>query len=517
MEGYVFTCLRAIKSYQDIYSSGIDTSKIIDLRKDLSIGDLCRFRVFLDSCILTMNKEMIDETYTRKCDFDGFLNHINNDSDNHGLMNPVQLRTKGNYFLEVDKVKNKINIPADNKIRIYYSLKNSPIDLTEQIKVIRNAFAHSQYSTFICDEGTQYLLGYIIDNAESDDETQVESGFVISDVIHRLILSYFSSNPNFGIPYRVAFINKRSVFSKELLEYYNQVSVKPSVSSQYSYDGFSNEHPMKNISLLLNNENILFEYIDDNSSEFEITEQPLENIITIEKIENICRQYSIPSTGIFESDSNMQDIVRLFSDTDNMVSNILTSVSYMNDVLISYSLKEINFETFSMAIEEIRNEDGGSIVSNRIGFALLYSWLIAHMLEYEKKCETAKNKTIIYRSKSGDNLDKLIDYSKLDTSCFDYDQQDYQNYIRSNAHNPFASKEYVMKRYRDALMHGQLKIEVNNSNQLVVAFYDIDKRRQRPKIVKVPIEELEQFIHDTINDSLSNVDSQVLTLDPDLL
>ena len=508
-KNFVFACLNLIEYYQDIYSNGVILDKIVNTCKNQDMSELCRFRVFLDSCMVTLNKEKTVDTYSSKCDFEGFFRHVNNDSKPFRFINPDNLRKVSHFFFEEDRVKKEIIVPSDSKISLYYSSKTKDLSIDDQIKIVRNAFAHSQYSSFISDANSGRLLGYSVDNATSDDPNKVESGMVISDVVHVFVLAFYSDYASIGIPYRNTFVCKYSIKDKRNLDYYNFVSVKSSNSSQHLYDGFSAEHPMKVLPLLMNDGSKLFDYIYKNMSEYEICEKPLEDIVTKEQIDSVCQKYNIPCTDTLINNPFKQDIMRLVSNTQQMVSNVLTSVSYLNDALIHYLAGESDYEELISVINEIQNEDGYSVMSNRVGFAILKSWLVAYMLEYEKKCQTAKGKTVTYYSKTGVNLDSLVDYSNVNISTFDCDQNDMQNYIRSNANKPNAAEEYIVKRYRDALMHGQLYVEVNKRNQIVIAFYDRNKRTQTDRIVKITIENLESFVDNILRDLVNRVDSKV--------
>lgn len=517
-KNYIFACLDAITKYEKIYSNGIDLNEIIASSSELEVADLSRFRVFLDTCMLTLNKEKMDEDFENKCDFESFLRHINVDETSYRSIYPVILRDRAHYFFEDELVKRTIIIPDNKEIAFYYSSGSASITAKKQIEIVRKAFAHSQYSDFSQDENTGYLLGYSVDNAKDDNINRVETGKVISDVIHTLVLTFYSDYPSIGIPYQISYILPHSIKNEIDLTYNNLILIKPSKTSRYVYDGFSDEHPMIKIPLLFNANDLkaFYKYIAENKTELEITEIPLDSIFNHEQFTAISSRYNLNVNDTRIENILYFDTTRIVSDPETMISNALTSVAYLNDMLIYYLCGWIDRNNLLAAIKEIHDEDAMSVVSNRIGFVLMKSWLVAYMWEYEKKYQTARDKTIKYYSKSGRELDKLFDCSLIDISLFDYNQNQLNNYVRSNSHNSHAAEEFVMKRFRDALMHGHLKVETNNNNQLVVAFYDINKDTQITKIVKIAIEDLEDFLEKIISyvEKTVNPTTQQLRFNP---
>lgn len=505
-KNYVFACLDLIEFYKKAYAQGLDTEQFIESCKCLSSTDLFRFRVFLDSCMLTLNKERVDNEYAKRCDFEGYFEHINNDSDIHGCTNPVRLRDYSEKFYEIETVRKMISIPADKKVRLYYSSRPEQISIDDQINVLRKAFAHSQYSTFLENEDNGYIVGYAVDNAaDKDDQSNIESGMVISDVVHSFVLSFYSDYANIGIPYRSIFVSNYSISEKKHVDYPVFYEIKMSDSSDAKYDGFNNDYPMKKLSLMIHQGDDFFHYLSDNESEFNIIEKPLNDVIPLKEIDNICSNYYAPGEESIPFTTVIPDVVTAITNPEVMLSNILTSVSYLNDAVSYYACGACTKEQLLLAVGEIQNEDISLIISQRIGFAIMNSWLIAYMKDFDKDFQTARDKTIVYRSKTGAALTKLLDYSAIDVSCFDCNPVDLSNFSTSNARIPDVNKEFVIRTFRHALMHGNLKVEVKD-NRLVVVFYDIVKRTQATKIISVPIEDLETFIEQVFSDIRNKVD-----------
>ena len=512
-QNYIFAILDAINRYKEKYENGVDINEIINTCKGLKVIDLSRLQVFIDACMLTLNKERMEGNFISKSNIESYLNHINNDTESHRYITPSELRNAANYFFGCEKVKNRIIIPNDRKIALYYPSKISTFDVMDHINIIRNAFAHSQYSSFHNEKDTGCLIGYSVDNADSDDPNKTVTGLVINEVIHDFVLTFYSANPNIGIPFNLSYVLLYSLKKDTKTDYLNLVHIKPNASCNQSYDGFNNEHVMKKIpSSLLAGLDEFYKCISDNKAELEITEVPLDSVITFEQLDSVCVKYGIPNNGTIFDNPYKQDIVRLITNPEHMISNVLTSVSYLNDALIVYLLCSDDTKRLSSIVKEIRDEDALSVVSNRIGFALLKSWLIAYMLEQNKVSQTARNQTTTYYSNNGDVLNELIDFSLINIFLFDYDQNDMDNHVRSNAQNPYAAEDYVMRRFRDALMHGHLKVEINNINQLVVAFYDVNKKNNKTKIIKIAIEDLENFLETIITNIKKNVDSSAITI-----
>ena len=70
-----------------------------------------------------------------------------------------------------------------------------------------------------------------------------------------------------------------------------------------------------------------------------------------------------------------------------------------------------------------------------------------------------------------------------------------QNHINSNKTNPNAKKEFILKRFRNSLSHGGVRIETSTSNQIVIAFDDVNPKTKKVKSIRISLEELEKFVN----------------------
>ena len=125
-----------IKEYQTLYSDGVQIDTLLEkFRTEEMIlhdgFDYGRFRVFLDSCLLLLNKEKLNQYYKDKYSFKAFLNH---EAENN-----VRLTQYCEY------IKNARLAPG---ICLYHSLENGEKTPWNQVMTIRNAMAHMQYGNF---------------------------------------------------------------------------------------------------------------------------------------------------------------------------------------------------------------------------------------------------------------------------------------------------------------------------------------------------------------------------------
>ena len=66
MTGYIQNNWDMICYFQNCYRGCFDSSAIFDKLQSLDIGNLFRFRVFLDSTIMMFNKEKLEKEYFKK-------------------------------------------------------------------------------------------------------------------------------------------------------------------------------------------------------------------------------------------------------------------------------------------------------------------------------------------------------------------------------------------------------------------------------------------------------------------
>ena len=87
MAKYILNNFNMIKIYSDLYTEGMDIEmikkKIFNGEFDnISLNDLYRFRIFLDSSMLLFNKEKLEKNMKRAFSYKEFMTYLVNESRN---------------------------------------------------------------------------------------------------------------------------------------------------------------------------------------------------------------------------------------------------------------------------------------------------------------------------------------------------------------------------------------------------------------------------------------------------
>lgn len=496
---YLFSIRDSIELYQNLLINGNNVEAIFEnlrrYRSNIEIINLSRFRIFLDSCMVKVNKEKMESDFANKFSYAAFLERIKKESTNQNGIFPDIIKQKikaVERLLLIDKYE---FFSGNLDVALFYPIPTQSFDADQQAKIIRNAFAHSQFSSFRNDSDSRQIQYFTVDNFDSSRSCSIH-GIVIEEIVHEWIRAFFSNSPICGIPYKHTFFTVEVNDNNEIID--NPIWVTLSLSDTYSevYDGYTTSHPMKEIANYMCGE-LLSSYISENKDVFIISKQYLYDCISKDKLLGMCNHYIKIRATEFTDDlllkKSVCDAVKTILDPDTQISNFVFSLSYLNDAIIQWVLAKDDSK-LKKALEEIQQDDDESILSFRIGFAVLSSWLVAYILELDKESTSASNKTIQYFSSNGVPMSIHFDYSKIDISGFVYDANDANNYIRSNNSSSNALVEYVLKRFRDALMHGSVKIEIDEKNQINIVFIDISPKNKKIRELRISLEQLEKFI-----------------------
>lgn len=283
MYEYMFNNLLLIEKYQSLYKYGIDVEEIknqIFSSKftNSEIIDYARFRVFLDQCLLLLNKEKMTSNLKRQLSFGDYLAYQKNDKTTNNIMNIVKTVVARNQAT--------MNIII-NEVSLFYSLDGKKYNPWQQGDIIRRAAAHAQYSTFVAQKDG-LICYFFVDNI---DEKKDIHGIVIEHIFHEWVKTFFSNYSTVGIPYKHSCISYHSFLNNNYAETPLWVTFKISNSYNQKYNG--KDHPMRELGMKFRNNEELIRYVNINKSFFDITEEALFSMITQRQICAMQQIYSI--------------------------------------------------------------------------------------------------------------------------------------------------------------------------------------------------------------------------------
>lgn len=96
-----YNFLFCIQACLDLYKKIVlepleDETRLIADINELETIDYSRFRVFLDACLIRLNKEKMESNFAEKFDYDGFIDYLNlgNESENSIFPDVIRRNTK---------------------------------------------------------------------------------------------------------------------------------------------------------------------------------------------------------------------------------------------------------------------------------------------------------------------------------------------------------------------------------------------------------------------------------------
>jgi hypothetical protein len=140
-----------INEYQNLYFQEINIDKIIERFRTGEIikhngFDYGRFRVFIDSCLLLLNKEKLNDYYKNGYSFKEFIREVEND-----------IHLKDYFeFIKQEPLTNDIS-----NICLFHSFENKKKKPWDQIMTIRKSMAHMQYGNFFSQENGTLILYWL--------------------------------------------------------------------------------------------------------------------------------------------------------------------------------------------------------------------------------------------------------------------------------------------------------------------------------------------------------------------
>lgn len=171
------------------------------------------------------------------------------------------------------------------------------------------------------------------------------------------------------------------------------------------------------------------------------------------------------------------------------MSNFIIHLSILNDAVLTLLLSNSNYDKSNkseirkqiiLQIDELA-EDQNAYLSFKLGFLFLKAMNLAFRME--------KNKPELgnHGNNIGIFLDNLkypqLDCSKVDISGFCYNSNDVEDFCKKEGITNYKNEHYVLKKLRNALMHGNIRFKMD-CNQGAVFVFD-DKYHDRINTIEI--------------------------------
>lgn len=462
MNNYLNNNILLINEYEKLYFDEINIDRVIEKFRNnefenYSGFDYGRFRVFIDSCLLLLNKEKLNRYIKNDYSYADFFDLVEKDTQ------LVQYLS----YMKANSLFSDVKMPC-----LFYSVEGKEKGVWDQVATIRNSFAHMQYGNFSTQE-SGLMIFYGIYNKDKGIKKDV--GIVFEPVLHEFVKGYFS-NYSFGIPFRSCFFMKYSLKDNRKtmgLRFYI-IRAKKKVGKKY--DGYSPNV----ISDLIKHFNIpgidIVAYIKKNQSKYEIEEYKISQKINLSNFNKLSKKYNLSTVDKYYYG------LKTLIDFETEISNFLVHIGQLNSILYEYSVLKKCGNYTEQQIEAIRpqyekmiqelSEDESATLAFEIGFLYL--------------------KILNFALRTEDDDYKKIDYFMLDVSKFEYSEDALRNYIESNKITDTATQRYVVERVRNALMHGNIDCEVTKLGEVLVVFTDCFNKRKDE--VKILLSDLKKFL-----------------------
>lgn len=462
MLNYINNNLVLINEYQNLYFQEINIDKLIEgfRTEDIIMHngfDYGRFRVFIDSCSLLLNKEKLNNYCKNRYSFREFIKEVE----------------KVTYLKDYFEFIKQEPLTSDiSNICLYYSFENKKKNPWDQVMTIRNAMAHMQYGCFFPQEnGT--IIYYCLYN--KDQGIRKDSGIVFECVLHELIQRFFS-NYSSGNLFKNTFFSRYSfrLQKKSIWKYYFY-EITPKICNENLYNGY-NQWIMNDLAKVSTDNKKLLLFLQKNKDKINVREFELNKIIKIRDYKKIAKKLKLQTRDEYFYG------LKTFLDFETVLSNFLVHIGQLNNVLYSYCTKRDSENVTQNELQEYKKqleksllelrEDENAKISFKIGFVYLYAMNFALRTE--------------------DDDYKKLKYQELDVSKFKYQKENWVQYSQRNKTQNCILQKYIVERMRNSLMHGHIEILLNNKGEIEFIFRD--KYNQREEVISIILEDLEEFL-----------------------
>lgn len=462
MLNYINNNLVLINEYQNLYLHEISIDKLIEGFRTEEIimhngFDYGRFRVFIDSCLLLLNKEKLNNYYKNRYSFKDFIKEVEND-----------INLKDYYEL----IKQEQLTSDISNICLYHSFENKKKNPCYQVMTIRNAMAHMQYGYFSSQKNGTMIYYYLYNK---DHGIRKDSGIVFEWVLHELIQRFFS-NYSSGLLFKYTFFSRYSfrLRKKSIWKYYFY-EITPKICNENLYNGY-NQGIMSKLAKVSQDNKKLLRFLKENNERINVKELELNRTIKIRNYKKLAKKLKLQTRDDYIYG------LKAFLDFEGELSNFLIHISQLNNVFYSYCTKRDSENVTQNEIEKYKKqleksllelrEDKNAKISFKIGFVYLYAMNFALRTE-------------------DDDYEELK-YQELNVSKFKYQKENWIQYSQRNKTQNCLFPRYIVERMRNSLMHGNIEILLNNKGKIEFIFRD--KYNKRDEVISIILEDLEEFL-----------------------
>lgn len=462
MLNYINNNLVLINEYQNLYLHEISIDKLIEGFRTEEIimhngFDYGRFRVFIDSCLLLLNKEKLNNYYKNRYSFKDFIKEVEND-----------INLKDYYEL----IKQEQLTSDISNICLYHSFENKKKNPWDQVMTIRNAMAHMQYGYFSSQKNGTMIYYYLYNK---DHGIRKDSGIVFEWVLHELIQRFFS-NYSSGLLFKYTFFLRYSfrLRKKSIWKYYFY-EITPKICNENLYNGY-NQGIMSKLAKVSQDNKKLLRFLKENNERINVKELELNRTIKIRNYKKLAKKLKLQTRDDYIYG------LKAFLDFEGELSNFLIHISQLNNVFYSYCTKRDSENVTQNEIEKYKKqleksllelrEDKNAKISFKIGFVYLYAMNFALRTE-------------------DDDYEELK-YQELNVSKFKYQKENWIQYSQRNKTQNCLFPRYIVERMRNSLMHGNIEILLNNKGKIEFIFRD--KYNKRDEVISIILEDLEEFL-----------------------
>lgn len=462
MLNYINNNLVLINEYQNLYLHEISIDKLIEGFRTEEIimhngFDYGRFRVFIDSCLLLLNKEKLNNYYKNRYSFKDFIKEVEND-----------INLKDYYEL----IKQEQLTSDISNICLYHSFENKKKNPWDQVMTIRNAMAHMQYGYFSSQKNGTMIYYYLYNK---DHGIRKDSGIVFEWVLHELIQRFFS-NYSSGLLFKYTFFSRYSfrLRKKSIWKYYFY-EITPKICNENLYNGY-NQGIMSKLAKVSQDNKKLLRFLKENNERINVKELELNRTIKIRNYKKLAKKLKLQTRDDYIYG------LKAFLDFEGELSNFLIHISQLNNVFYSYCTKRDSENVTQNEIEKYKKqleksllelrEDKNAKILFKIGFVYLYAMNFALRTE-------------------DDDYEELK-YQELNVSKFKYQKENWIQYSQRNKTQNCLFPRYIVERMRNSLMHGNIEILLNNKGKIEFIFRD--KYNKRDEVISIILEDLEEFL-----------------------
>lgn len=461
MLNYLNNNICLINEYQELYKNGIDITSVIDKFNTVELVTnnafaYGRFRVFIDSCLLLLNKEKLNKYCKDKYSYKVFFDNINSDDE----LKP---------YIEYCK-KDEMSADIDGTY-LFYSLEGIEKNPWNQIATIRNAMAHIQYGNFSQLENGSMMYYFLYNK---DKGVRKDRGIVFEPILHKFIHIFFG-NYSYGMLFKNTFFSKYSFEKKKMcrnLFFYEITCKKENMEIYTGYNG----NLMSKLAQISNKEDNVFTFLEKYKKKLNIKERQVEDIIRIRKYNKLAKKYRLNCC-----DKYIYGLKTLL-DFDTELSNFLVHISNLNEVLYKYCIIR-DCEQFSAStVEKYKQqlekkllelkEDQNADLAFDLGFTYLKAMNFVLRME-------------------DDDYEK-IKYEDVKVSMFEYNEDSFKKYVRDNNIDKNQLQHYIIGRMRNALMHGYIQATINKKGLVGVVF--LDNYNKRTDRIEISLEKFKKFL-----------------------